>query len=126
MAVRRSKQRSGRLPGSQALALMAFALLLGGCASFWESLGSKNAVAGCQVADVASTHYALHHNPGASEQNPMPVPALDVIKIALAAYIKWGIDDDTWTAMWLPARIFVTSLGCGAAINNLHVARERP
>jgi hypothetical protein len=78
------------------------------------------------MADISSTHYALHHNPNATEQNPIPVPALDVIKTALAAYIKWGIDDDTWNAAWLPLRVFISTLGCGAAVNNIHVAREKP
>ena len=101
-------------------------LSLSGCASVGDALSSKNAVAGCQVADVASTHYALHHNSSAIEQNPIPVPALDVIKLTFAAYIKWGIDDETWNAIWQPIRIFAMALGCGAAINNIHVAGQRP
>lgn len=93
-------------------------LLLSGC----STLGSKDAAAGCQIADVASTHYALHHNPNASEQNPIPVPALDVLKVAMASYIKWGIDDKTWNDSWIGLRIFITAVGCGAAINNIRVA----
>jgi uncharacterized protein YceK len=104
-------------------ALLALALLvsIGGCASFWEALGSKDAAAGCQLADVASTHYALHHNPNAVEENPIPVPALDVIKIALAGYIKYGISDEEWANTWLPIRVFVSAVGCGAAVNNIRV-----
>lgn len=101
-----------------ALAL-ALALSLAAC----ETLASKDAAAGCQVADVASTHYALHHNPSASEQNPIPVPALDVIKLALASYIKWGISDEDWNNSWVGVRAFVTVIGCGAAVSNYRVAR---
>jgi hypothetical protein len=101
---------------------MLLALLLTGCAS----LGSKDAAAGCQVADVASTHYALHHNPSASEQNPIPVPALDVLKLDLASYIKWGVSDEDWDNSWIGVRVFITALGCGAAVSNVRVARERP
>jgi hypothetical protein len=101
---------------------MLLALLLTGC----STLGSKDAAAGCQIADVASTHYALHHNPAASEQNPIPVPALDVLKLALAAYIKWGVSDEDWDNSWIGVRVFITALGCGAAVSNVRVARERP
>lgn len=97
-------------------------LVLPGCAA----LGSKDAAAGCQVADVASTHYALHHNPNSSEQNDIPVPVLDVIKLALASYIKWGISDEDWNNSWIGVRIFITAVGCGAAVSNIRVARERP
>ena len=106
--------------------LLALALLLGGCASFWEPLGSKDVAAGCQIADVGSTHYALHHNPNASEQNPMPVYGLDVIKVGLASYIKWGISDEDWGSTWLPIRVFISALGCGAAVNNIEVGRAKP
>jgi hypothetical protein len=101
---------------------MLLSLLLTGC----STLGSKDAAAGCQVADVASTHYALHHNPSASEQNPIPVPALDVLKLALASYIKWGVSDEDWDNSWIGVRVFIMALGCGAAVSNVRVARERP
>jgi len=61
------------------LSALLLCTLHSGCAV----LGSKEAAAGCQVADVATTHYALHHNPNAVEQNGIPVPALDVIKLRL-------------------------------------------
>jgi hypothetical protein len=104
------------------LLVLALAVWLGAC----ETLASKDAAAGCQVADVASTHYALHHNPTATEQNPIPVPALDVIKLALASYIKWGVSDEDWNAAWPPLRIFIAAVGCGAAASNIHVARQKP
>jgi hypothetical protein len=89
-----------------------------GCAA----LASRDAAAGCQVADVASTHAALHWNPNAQEMNPVPVPALDAIKLALAAYIKWG--NNHWEEAPPVVRIFVTALGCGAAISNVRVAGQ--
>lgn len=101
--------------------IIAVAVSCAGC----EALASKNAVAGCQVADIASTHYALHHNPALEEQNPIPVPILDVLKLALAAYIKWGISDADWEASPQGVRIFVTALGCGAAISNVRAANQR-
>lgn len=92
-----------------------------------DGLASKEAVAGCQVADIASTHYALHHNPNAVEDNKsLPVLGLDLVKLAFAALVMWGIDDATWDSMWAPARIFVTVLGCGAAVNNVQVGRAKP
>ncbi len=91
-----------------------------------ETLASKEAAAGCQVADIASTRYALHHNPNAYEQNSIPVPALDIIKLALAAVIKWGISDEEWNSSSRGLRIFITAVGCGPALTNIHVARQKP
>jgi len=102
--------------------LLLLCTLHSGCAV----LGSKEAAAGCQVADVATTHYALHHNPNAVEQNGIPVPALDVIKLALAAYIKYGIKEEEWNESWIGLRIFITAVGCGAAINNIKVGNQKP
>ena len=90
------------------------------------TLSSREAAAGCQVADIASTHYALHHNPNAFEQNPMPVPLLDAIKLALAAYIQWGISKEDWEGSWSGLRAFFTVLGCGAAISNIRVGNQKP
>jgi hypothetical protein len=100
------------------VAAVSIALIIqcAGC----ETLASRDMAAGCQVADIASTHYALHHNPDATEQNAIPVPVLDLIKLALAAYIKWG--DNHWEDAPQGVRIFVTAVGCGAAVNNIHVA----
>ena len=98
--------------------------LLSGCAVI-DALASKDAAAGCQVADVASTHYALHHNPNTYETSFLSVPVLDVIKLILASYIKWGMDDDTWNAEGKPIRILITAVGCGAAVHNMKVAKER-
>jgi hypothetical protein len=100
-------------------------LALCGCAGFWEPLGTKEAAIGCQVADLGSTYYALHHNPNASEQNPVPVNALAGLKVAFGSYIKWGISDEDWYSSWLPIRVFITAVGCGAAMNNISVARQR-
>lgn len=101
--------------------LLSIILTSSGC----TILASKDAAAGCQIADVASTHYALHHNTNASEQNTIPVPALDIIKLALAAYIKWGVSDEEWNAAHPAVRSFITIIGCGAAVNNIHVGNQR-
>jgi hypothetical protein len=93
-------------------------LLVAGC----DTLASRDAAAGCQVADVISTYGALHYNPTASEQNPVPVNALALIKLALGAYIKWG--DNDWERAPQGIRVFVTVLGCGAAISNVRVAGQ--
>ena len=88
------------------------------------TLASRDMAAGCQVADVASTAYALHHNPNAEELNPaFPVNILYLIKLALAAYIKWG--DNHWEEAPVGVRAFVSVVGCGAAINNVRVGGQR-
>ena len=88
-------------------------------------MGSKEAVIGCSVADVASTEYALHHNPNAYEDNPGGRPfayAMHGVVIASVA----AMPQETWDATWLPVRIFLAALGCGAAASNIHVARGKP
>jgi hypothetical protein len=100
--------------------VLLFALWCSGC----QALASRDVAAGCQVADVASTAYALHHNPNASEQNSVfPVNLLYVIKLALAAYIKWG--NNGWEEAPVGVRAFVSVVGCGPAINNVMVGRQR-
>lgn len=92
--------------------------LLSGC----ETLASRDAAAGCQMADAGSTYYALHRNPTLEEQNSIPVNVLTVLKLALAAYIKWG--DNHWEEAPTGVRIFITAVGCGAAISNVRAANR--
>jgi len=56
----------------------------------------------------------------------MPVPLLDAIKLALAAYIQWGISKEDWEGSWSGLRAFFTVLGCGAAISNIRVGNQKP
>lgn len=86
-------------------------------------LASRDAAAGCQVADIGSTYYALHHNPALEEQNSLPVNLLTIVKLAFAAYIKWG--DTHWEEAPVGVRIFVTAIGCGAAISNVRLANQK-
>jgi hypothetical protein len=48
------------------------------------------------------------------------------LKLALASYIKWGVSDEDWDNSWIGVRVFIMALGCGAAVSNVRVARERP
>lgn len=100
---------------------MLFAIFLTGC----SALGSKEAVIGCSGADVASTEYALHHNPNAYETNPGGRPFAYGLHIVVIGAVAATPSKD-WEATWLPARVFLALLGCGAALNNLHVARQKP
>ena len=91
--------------------------------TLFEPLGTKTAAIGCQVLDVATTEYALHHNQNATEANPGGRPFAYGLKVAVVGGILIVPQAD-WDSAWLPLRVFVTALGCGAAINNIRVARE--
>lgn len=91
---------------------------LAGC----ETLASRDMAAGCQVADVASTEYALHRG-GVEQNQAFPINVLLALKLALASYIKWG--DNHWEEAPVGLRVFVSAVGCGAAANNVYVGHHR-
>lgn len=88
-----------------------------------STLASREAAAGCQVADVASTEYAVHHNPNAYETNTaVPFNALMIFKLLFAGFIMWYKE---WDEIPEGARAFVTVLGCYPVPGNISIGRKK-
>ena len=97
--------------------LLTLLLLLSGC----SAISSREAAAGCQVMDIATTYRALHQNPDAYETNSIPINALAVIKLALAWFIMtW----DGWEEADPAIRGFVTVIGCAPIPGNFRAAKQ--
>lgn len=88
--------------------------------AYW--LGSWQVMLACQLGDIVSTYWALHHNPKASEDNPIQTGPLDAIKVAIPIAL-WRIDWNDMGAVGI--RIGVNALACMPIINNIHVGRSR-
>lgn len=85
--------------------------------------GSRELAVGCQLADMATTVYALSH--GAVEANPLMaalgVPGIIAVKLLLA-YLLWVYHDDIGdTAMTV-----VNAITCGVAVHNIGVIGSLP
>jgi len=76
---------------------------------------------GCQVADAATTMYALHT--GAIELNPIPIPVLLALKVFI---IVWALDHtkEQWETESEGARATIALAGCLPAASNLNVIRQ--
>lgn len=98
------------------LAALLASLSLCGC----SALASREAAAGCQVADIVTTERALRMNPNAHETNPAPLPALYAIKLALAWFIMTWKE---WDQAPQVLRIAVTAVGCAPVPGNLRAAK---
>lgn len=98
-----------------ALLLWLVAVTGAGC----SLLATKEAAIGCQVADIATTYRALRLNPLAYEANPIPIPALLAIKVALIIWI-WRSD---WEKEAKGTRAVVSLIGCAPIPGNLKAAR---
>jgi hypothetical protein len=99
---------------------LALALVLI-CSQGCAALASREAAAGCQVADLATSERAFRLNPNAVEENPIPFPVLVVVKLALAWFIMtW----DQWDEAPQGARIALTVIGCAPVPGNLRAARQ--
>lgn len=97
--------------------ILSLALLLSGC----SILATKEAAISCQVADMATTVRALKLNAMAYETNPLPLPLLFALKIAIIWYIwqsNWEGDESTEGL-----RAAVTVIGCVPVPGNLQAAK---
>jgi hypothetical protein len=99
--------------------VLASLLWMGGC----STLATKEAVVGCQVADGATTLYALAH--GATELNPIPVPAILAFKVFV---VVWALrhSKEEWEAESKTARAAIAAAGCIPAVNNVVVISKLP
>lgn len=101
--------------------LILAVLLLSGCAV----LGDRRTAAACQLADGATTHYALKH--GATEANPFfknaSPNAVLFIKAIYAALVYWAFPENPSKGQRL-ALGTISVLGCGAAVHNYGVIRR--
>jgi hypothetical protein len=86
-------------------------------------LATKEAVIGCQVADGATTLYAIHH--GAMELSPIPVPAILAFKVFI---IVWALQysKEEWEREDKASRAVIAAAGCVPAASNLNVIRTLP
>lgn len=96
--------------------ILSLVLLLNGC----SVLATKEAAIGCQVADIATTYRALHLNSLAYETNPIPIPILLAVKIAIIAWI-WR--HDSWESESEGGRAALTMIGCAPVPLNLKAAK---
>lgn len=102
------------------LAALAIVISFAGCASFAEALGSKEVFVGCQVLDVATTVRALRLSSTAYEMNAIPLPALFVLKLALAVWV-WR--SNFWEETHPAPRIVINALACSPIPGNLKAAK---
>lgn len=100
----------------QCIEALLLLVALSGCAM----LATKEAVIGCQAADVATTYRALHLNTLAHETNPIPLPILLALKIAI---IVWVWRHEGWNEESEGARAAITVIGCAPVPLNLKAAK---
>lgn len=105
------------------LAALALAATLSGCASLPPAATSKETFAACQIADAATTYYALSHRVGFVEGNPIMAGLLKHgwlpfigFKAALIWYVYWLDATPTTQAVF-------NGIACAPVIHNINVLR---
>ena len=104
--------------------LLVLPITLTGCATTLNVLGDRRTAAACQVADGATTYYALTH--GAVESNSilagLGAPGILAFKLIMAFVIyKLLPPPDKATKGDKVLTAGVTLFGCVPAVNNIRV-----
>ena len=105
------------------LTVLALAATLTGCASLPPAATSRETFAACQIADAATTYYALSHRVGFVEGNPIMAGLLKHGWLPFIGFKAALI----WLVYYLdepPAvQAAFNAVACAPVVNNVHVLR---
>lgn len=105
------------------LAALALAATLTGCASLPPAATSRETFAACQIADAATTYYALSHRVGFVEGNPIMAKLMShgwLPFLGFKAFLVWYV---YWLDASPPVQTTFNAIACAPVIHNVHVLR---